>query len=210
MPENSCAETWTLPDGISLKMRHIRIADAGIEQAFVRSLSAHSRYLRFHHAVNDLTARELHDFTDVDPDKSTALIVVCNRGHGEEEIAVARYSINDDHNTGEFAIVVSDAWQRHGIGRRLMNALITHAEAQGVKDLYGRVLQSNSGMRNFCVGLGFVESRSADDPFVVVVTKTLVPTPPAVGAGTSVQTKASVAPRQTIDAQPDAPAQAIR
>ena len=199
MPENACTKTSTLRNGSSLKMRHIRAADAGIEQAFVRALSARSRYLRFHHAVNDLTARELHDFTDVDPDKSTALIVVCDRGQGEEEIAVARYSLNDDRTTAEFAIVVSDGWQRHGIGRRLMNALITHAEAQGVKELYGRVLQSNSGMRNFCVGLGFVESRSADDPFVVVVTKALVPPPPSVGTGASVQTKASVGSRQTID-----------
>jgi acetyltransferase len=92
---------------------------------------------------------------------------------GEEEIGVARYSIDPDGASGEFAIVVADAWQKRGIGTRLMNALIRHLKASGVKRISGSVLKSNAAMRKFAKQMDFAETDIPDDPSILLVTKHL-------------------------------------
>ena len=175
MPKVSDAslETWTLADGTRLKMRNITPADAAIEQAFVRGLSPQTRYFRFHGTVRELSDKQLHDLTCLDPDISTAFIVLFEGGNREEEIAVGRYIIDRDGTGCEIAVVVGDAWQRRGIGTRLMNSLIEHARAQGVTRFYDFVLKSNRAMREWSERLGFRESGSPDDSSVVVLTKVL-------------------------------------
>ena len=102
-----------------------------------------------------------------------ALIVLCSGETSEEEIGVARYVIDPDGVTCEFAIVVADTWQRRGIGTRLMNALIKHLQASGVKRISGQVLKRNSAMRKFVKHLDFAETNIPDDPSILLVTKNL-------------------------------------
>jgi acetyltransferase len=73
----------------------------------------------------------------------------------------------------EFAIVVADRWQKRGIGTRLMNALISHLQVSGVKQISGSVLKSNVTMRKFSKQMGFVETNNPDDPSTLLVTKHL-------------------------------------
>ena len=149
MGHDDCAETWTLADGSKLTLRHIAPTDAAREQAFVHGLSPQSSYLRFHGTIKDLSKKDLEKFTNPDSRNAVALIVLRSGETGEEEIGVARYVIDPDGANCEFAIVVADAWQKRGIGTRLMNALIRHLQASGVKQISGTVLKSNSAMRKF-------------------------------------------------------------
>lgn len=172
MADDDCAETWTLADGSKLKMRHIAATDFAREQAFVRGLSAESSYLRFHGTIKDLSKKDLEKFTNPDSRNAVALIVVHTGETGEEEIGVARYVIDPNEANCEFAIVIADAWQKRGIGTRLMNALIEHLQASGVKRITGTVLKRNSAMRKFVKQLGFTETNVPDDPPMLSVTKT--------------------------------------
>jgi acetyltransferase len=165
--------TWTLADGTKLTLRHIAPADASREQAFVHGLSAQSSYLRFHGTIKELSKRELKMFTEPDSRNAVALIVLHSGESGEEEIGVARYVIDPDRANCEFAIVVADAWQKRGIGKRLMNALISHLQASGVKQISGSVLKSNSAMLKFIKQMGFEETSIPDDPTTVLLTKHL-------------------------------------
>jgi acetyltransferase len=165
--------TWTLDDGTELTLRHIAPGDASREQAFVHGLSAQSSYLRFHGTIKELSKKELKTFTEPDSRNAVALIVLHSGESGEEEIGVARYVIDPDRAGCEFAIVVTDAWQKRGIGKRLMNALISHLQASGVKQISGSVLKSNSVMLNFIKKMGFTETSSPDDPSTLLLTKHL-------------------------------------
>lgn len=165
--------TWTLADGERLTLRHIAPTDYDREQAFVRELSPESSYLRFHGTVKDLSRKDLEKFTNPDSRNAVALIVLRRGEAGEEEIGVARYVIDPDGANCEFAIVVADAWQKRGIGTRLMNALIMHIQAGGVKRISGTVLKRNSVMRKFVKHLGFTETNVTDDPSMLLVTKNL-------------------------------------
>ena len=173
MGHDDCAETWTLADGSKLTLRHIAPADAAIEQAFVHGLSRQSSYLRFHGTIKDLSKKDLEKYTNPDSRNAVALIVLHSGEAGEEEIGVARYAIDPDGVSGEFAIVVADAWQKRGIGTRLMKALIRHLKASGVKRISGSVLKSNAAMRKFAKQMDFAETDISDDPSILLVTKQL-------------------------------------
>jgi acetyltransferase len=166
-------ETWTLDDGKKLTLRHIAPADAIREQTFVRKLSAESSYFRFHGSIKELNKKDLEKFTNPDPLNTEALIILYNGGVNEEEIGVARFIIDPDGINCEFAIVVADEWQKRGIGAKLMEALIRHAQSRGIKRIHGSVLEDNSGMRQFVKGLGFEETNVPGDHSVLLVTKNI-------------------------------------
>ena len=154
-----------LPEGIDLVIRPIRPEDAEIEQAFVRGLSSESKYFRFVSALQELSPSMLARFTQIDYDREMALIAVVVEDGQETEIGVARYVINPDGESCEFALVVADAWQHKGIGHRMMNALMDIARDKGLKTMEGEVLGSNRNMLGLVASLGFAVSE-ADEPTI--------------------------------------------
>ena len=168
------AEKWTLSDGTELTLRPIGPQDAEMEQAFVRGLSEESKYLRFMVQMRELSPEMLRHFTNPDPMREAALIVTIRRGGGaEEEIAVGRYAMNPGNESCEFAIVVADAWQAHGIATRLMQALMKHAARRGIKRMEGFVMAGNAKMLELTRFLGFEVRSSAKGPHIKVVSRPL-------------------------------------
>ncbi len=166
--------SWTLRDGTPVAIRPIRPDDRQIESDFVRNLSDESRYFRFFNAVRDLSEAALSRFTQVDYNREMALIaLICENGR-ETEIGVARYVVNPDGGSSEFAIAVADAWQRKGIGSKLMLSLIDAARGRGLETMEGWVLSGNTRMLAMADGLGFTVDASAGDPSLRHVVKNLV------------------------------------
>jgi acetyltransferase len=103
-------------------------------------------------------------FTQVDYDREMALIAV-DRSKGKEvQIGVARYVINPDWESCEFAIVISQDWQGHGLGRHLMLRLIEIARARGLRIMTGQILAANVRMLAMAKALGFTFDDSIEDP----------------------------------------------
>ena len=94
---------------------------------------------------------------------------------GEREIGVVRYVTNPDGESCEFALVVADEWQRHGLGRRMMQLLIDVARARGLREMIGHVLAENRGMLGLAESLGFVAGESSEGPQVRRVSLALQP-----------------------------------
>ena len=173
MADDANTESWTLDDGKKLTLRHITPDDAVIEQTFVRKLSAQSRYMRFHGTIKELNKKDLTAFTNPDPLNAEALIIVYKGEKDEEEVGVARFVIDPDGNGCEFAIVVADEWQERGLGKKLMQALISHANSRRIKRIHGSVLKNNWDMLQFVKGLGFEVISDPDDSSVLLVNKYL-------------------------------------
>ena len=166
-------DTWTLDDGTALRLRPIRPGDAPIEQAFVRELSPESRFFRFMGEMRELSPEMLRHLTTPDPATELALIVTTVADGRERELAVGRFAHNPDGESCEFAIVVADAWQGKGIGKRLMQALIEAARTRGLQRFEGYVLASNYHMLDFVRALGFSVHSSVTDPTVKLVSLSL-------------------------------------
>ncbi|MBT8127763.1 MAG: bifunctional acetate--CoA ligase family protein/GNAT family N-acetyltransferase [Gammaproteobacteria bacterium] len=166
--------SWQLADGTDVWVRPIRPEDAEKEQYFVQNLSDESKYFRFMQSMDKLTPMMLARFTQIDYDREMALVAVINEHENQARIiAVARYVRNPDGQSCEFALTVADAWQRKGIGRQLMQRLMTVARDRGIEIMEGEVLSTNVKMLRLCERLGFRSVHNQDEPDVVVVRRHL-------------------------------------
>ncbi|MFM9967226.1 MAG: GNAT family N-acetyltransferase, partial [Burkholderiales bacterium] len=158
-----------LADGTSLTVRPIRPEDARMEFEFVSGLSEASRYYRFMSSLRELSPTMLARFTQIDYDRDMALVVVLGEAAAARQIGVARYAGNPDGRSCEFAIVLADAWQGKGLGRKLLGLLIEAARGRGLMTMEGLVLHDNRGMLALCEKLGFATVENPGDSGVCKV-----------------------------------------
>jgi len=153
--------------GRLVTIRPIRPEDAVIERAFVDQLSQQSRYYRFMYSLSRITPEMLSRFTQIDYDREMAFIATVRDDGTERQIGVTRYALLQDPTLCEFAIVVADDWQRRGLARALLVALINAARYRGCRRMVGDVLSENEAMRAFVKSMGFVETANTDEPELV-------------------------------------------
>lgn len=149
-------------DGTRVHIRPIMPEDREREAAFVRSLSAQSRYYRFHSSLRELTPEMLARFTECNYPDDLALVAYTERDDGIEQIGVARYIRHAGTDTAEIAIVVADTWQGKGVATRLLLDLRDLARRGGIERLEANVLRENGRMLGLCRKLGFGVSRQSD------------------------------------------------
>ncbi len=161
-------------DGKVVMIRPIRPEDADMEQEFVKNMSDESRYYRFMDTLRELTQTMLVRFTQIDYDREMALVATIADEDGKEsQIGVSRYVVNPDGESVEFALAVGDDWQKCGVGRKLMSALIECARSKGYRAVVGDVLSTNSKMFRLMTSLGFTIHPHPDDTAVKRVVKPL-------------------------------------
>lgn len=150
-------------------VRPIRPEDADQERAFVNGLSERSKYLRFMYTLREITPQMVERFTQIDEEHEAALIAIVKTDQGDRQVGVARFAEFPDDNGCEFAIVISDEWQGHGIATRLLTDLIEIARQRGLETMEGLVLRENTDMLRLTTRLGFTQHRYPEDLQLVIV-----------------------------------------
>jgi len=151
-------------------IRPLRPDDVGIEREFVSGLSDETRYNRLLGGAIKVTEEYIRRLTHLDWSREVALAAITMLGDAETIIGVARYVIDDSGTDCEFAIVLADAWQGRGIGRRMLAKLVSVARLRGLKRIYGEILSTNNAMLGTVRKLGFRIERHAGDPTLVRAT----------------------------------------
>jgi acetyltransferase len=125
-----------LPGGQLIRVRPIRPEDANRLQEGLRHLSERTIQRRFLAPKRRFSRAELRYLTEVDGHRHAAFIAEeARRPH--LLIGVGRWvRLNEggrDLDTAEVAIVVTDEWQRRGVGIALATALADCARHEGVR-----------------------------------------------------------------------------
>lgn len=155
-------------------IRPQRADDGALLTEFVRGLSPAARYQRFHMTLTDVSAALLERLTRIAPPRELALLATLGSGPREIVLAEARYGDADDGSDArDFALAVGDAWQRVGIGARLLRELMRRAARFGVRRLAGDVLVANQPMLALARRFGFSLRRHPADARLVRVDRTL-------------------------------------
>ena len=159
-------DRWRLRDGTDLALRPMRAQDSLMLDGMVERLSPHARHNRFHGGVNSrpgLLACPGGGAGQV------AFVVTAERQRSLQVVAEARYAVDSQGESAEFAIVVADDWQRRGLGERAMRALADAAVRSGLHWLHGEVFADNRPMLALMRRCHFFCTPDADDPRLVHV-----------------------------------------
>ena len=157
---------WRLRQGRRVTVRAVRPNDRDKLQAAVRGLSDESRYLRFMSFVRELSPALVDRATRPEPDRELQLVAVAGEGTEETIVAGARYAAEAGSRACEFAVAVADDWQQRGLARRLLEALMQSARAQGFERMEGYILATNTRMLSLAKRLGFEHVESPEGPTV--------------------------------------------
>jgi acetyltransferase len=149
-----------LKDGTPVIIRPIRPEDEPLMVKFHVSLSEESVYQRYFSSLK-LTERIAHErLTRIcfnDYDREIALVVERKGAKaGDREIlGVGRLSKLRGRNEAEFALLVSDRWQRQGLGTELLKRLVEIGRTEKLSRLSAIILGNNHTMQRVAQKAGF-------------------------------------------------------
>jgi len=152
--------TWRMKDGTEVTIRPIRPEDEPLMVRFHQTLSERSVYMRYFQ-VTQLSTRVAHErlvrICFIDYDREMALVAERNavEAAGREILGVGRLSKLHGRNDAEFAVLVSDLYQRRGLGAELMRRLIHIARDEKLERLTGNILPENREMQEMARKAGF-------------------------------------------------------
>jgi GNAT superfamily N-acetyltransferase len=132
-----------LQDGTIVLLREQTPDDRGQIAELFAGLSSRSRYLRFGTGMPPaLPRRYLDVLADVDGHRHAAILAI----HDGRVIGAARY-IRTGAAEAELAVTVTDAFQRRGLGRVLVETLTTLGATRGVAHFTFEILPANRAAR---------------------------------------------------------------
>ncbi len=159
---------WQLNDGTPVTIRPIRPEDEPLIVQFHQTLSEESVYLRYF-SLMKLSRRIAHErltrICFIDYDREMALVAdYKNPQTGEHEIlGVARLSKMHGINEGEFAMLISDPYQRRGLGTELLQRIIQVGRQEKLTQITADILAENVPMQKVAEKVGFHLERAGTD-----------------------------------------------
>ena len=133
-----------LPDGAPILIRPIRPDDKWMLEDGLRRLSDESVQRRFLTPKRSFSRAELRYLTEVDGRDHVALVAEYPGEPVRRLIAVGRFvRPSEDPQAAEAAIVVSDDWQRRGVGSVLAEQLADEARHLGVRRFTATMASDN-------------------------------------------------------------------
>ena len=156
--------TERLRDGSEVVFRPIRESDEAAMTAFHEHLSPRSVYRRFFFAHPHLSDGELERFTHVDYVDRLAFVVV----DGDRIVGVGRYERLTGTDEAEVAFVVTDDYQRRGIGTLLLVHLADAARPHGITRFSAQTLSDNRAMLNVFLSSGYPITTQSEGGTVTV------------------------------------------
>jgi acetyltransferase len=152
---------WLMQKKTPVTIRPIRPEDEPLMVKFHETLSEESVYHRYFSAMH-LSQRITHErLTRIcfnDYDREIALVAEMKstkEEHGGIILGVGRLSKVHGANEAEFALLISDHWQNHGLGFELLKRLVEIGRAEKLERVTGEIMADNHGMRHLCGKLGF-------------------------------------------------------
>ncbi len=167
-------QEWKLRDGAPVTIRPIRPEDEPLMAKFHQTLSDESVYLRYFHPVA-LKQRVAHErlarICFIDYDHEMVLVVEKDVPGSEEKeiIAVGRLNKLRGINDAEYAILISDGYQRSGIGTKLLSRLVEIGREEGIDRIVADILPENKGMIKASEKVGFTHRMDYDEQVVKAV-----------------------------------------
>ncbi len=155
---NEYLRQTTTDDGVELTIRPIRPEDEPGVAQFHSQLSDTTVLARYG-TNRPLAERAAHErlarICFVDYDREFGLVAQVEGSDGPEIVAVARISRVYASEDRMLTMVVADAWQRRGVGARMVRSAVIVAKGERVANLVAELRPDNVRMRDLLAEEGF-------------------------------------------------------
>jgi acetyltransferase len=154
------ATPWKLKSKTPIFIRPIKPEDEPLMVKFHETLSEESVYNRYFAALK-LSQRVAHErltricFNDYDREIALVAELKVHKGEEKKILGVGRLSKQHGGSDAEFAVLVSDEWQRQGLGCELLKRLIEIGRVEKLARISGVILAENHAMQHICRKVGF-------------------------------------------------------
>jgi acetyltransferase len=152
--------SWTMRDGNQVTIRPIRPEDEPLIVKLHETLSDRSVYLRYFCSLS-LSRRVAHErllkicFGDYDREMALVAELVDPVTEERQIIAVGRLSKLHGKNEAEVAVLVSDKYQKLGLGHELLRRVVEVARDEKLSQVSAEMLTDNLAMQIVMKRLGF-------------------------------------------------------
>lgn len=125
---------------------------------FINSVTSEDLYARFFSNIGNVNHETLAKLTQIDYDREMAFIAIEKNKNTEEYnsiLGVVRVLTEPQHLTAEFAILVRSDLKGLGLGRVLMEKIITYSKQCKIQTISGITMPSNISMISLATKIGF-------------------------------------------------------
>jgi len=158
-----------LPDGTPLLLRPIRPEDEPLWMDLLAGCSRESIYARFRHFFQWQSHQAAVRYCFIDYDREIAMVAESEREGKRELLGVGRLVADPDHESVEYAVLVSDRWQNRGLGSVLTECCLEIAGHWGLRRVVAQTGGDNARMLALFKRLGFVTTPSEDGSVIDAV-----------------------------------------
>ncbi len=160
-------QPYTTTQGDHLTIRPIRAEDEPKVVELHQTLSEKSVYMRYFRAFQydqRVEHERLIRICHVDYDREVVLVAEKHDTESDKQhiLGIGRLTRARNEDTAEFALLISDAYQGHGLGTELLRRLLAYGREEGITRVEAYILAENRGMLHVCKKLGFSFQRQAE------------------------------------------------
>jgi acetyltransferase len=140
-----------LKNKTEILLRPIKPEDEPLWLEMFKTFSEESVRYRFFRLIKDTPHEMRTRYCNIDYDREIGIVAEINEKGKRKILGVSRIILTPGRdNEAEFALIVSDDWQRQGLGSVFIDHTIEVAKDKGLKRLYGVVLKDNMPMITLC------------------------------------------------------------
>jgi acetyltransferase len=153
------AGVWLSPKDEEITIRPIRPEDEPLLAEFNQTLTPDSIYLRYFHPISAaqlVSHEQLARLCFIDYDREMNLVAERIKDDGKSEIlGLGQLTKLHGSRDAEFAILISDSYQRQGLGTELLTRLVEFGRDEDLEQIVAEILPENEGMKRVSSRLGF-------------------------------------------------------
>ena len=152
---------WKMKNGTPVTLRPIKPEDETMFFDLFKTFSEETMRFRFFQVIKDVTHETLTRYCNVDYDREIAMVAELQE-NTRKIVGAGRLILEPGGKCGEFAVVVGDPWQGHGLGSKLIDSIIEVGKDMGLESIYGYIITDNDKMVHLCTLKGFVMEPSEE------------------------------------------------
>ncbi len=160
---------FTLKDGTPVTFRPIKPEDEPLWLEMLGSCSKETIYSRFRYFFEWASHEVATRYCYIDYDREIAIVAELEEKGQPRLIGVGRLIADPDHETVEYAVLITDAWQKKEVGSMLTDYCMEIAQTWRLKRIVAQTTSDNRPMISVFEKRGFSIRFGSEDATVDVV-----------------------------------------